>query len=62
MCYNSFQVPHCLIRFLLTAQSQYSYFTLSFFQPSFSEFLIFELYKKLLSWYYYSRQISLFIS
>ena len=51
VCYNSFQVPHCLIRFFTNRpKSVILFYSEVFFsQPSFSEFLIFELYKKLLS-------------
>ena len=51
VCYNSFQVPHCLIRFFTNrAKSVILFYSEVFFsQPSFSEFLIFKLYKKLLS-------------
>ena len=50
VCYNSFQVPHCLIRFFTNRpKSVILFYSEVFFsQPSFSEFLIFELYKKLL--------------
>ena len=50
VCYNSFQVPHCLIRFFTNRpKSVILFYSEVFFsQPSFSEFPIFELYKKLL--------------
>ena len=50
VCYNSFQIPLCSIRFFTNrAKSVILFYSEVFFsQPSFSEFLIFELYKKLL--------------
>lgn len=49
VCYNSFQIPLCSIRFFTNRpKSVILFYTEVFFsQPSFSEFLIFELYKKL---------------
>ena len=49
VCYNSFQIPLCSIRFFTNrAKSVILFYSEVFFsQPSFSEFLIFELYKKL---------------
>ena len=51
VCYNSFQIPLCSIRFFTNrAKSVILFYSEVFFsQPSFSEFLIFKLYKKLLS-------------
>jgi hypothetical protein len=50
VCYNSFQIPLCSIRFLPTCKVSKSYSTLRYFfsQPPFSEFPILELYRKLL--------------
>ncbi len=47
---SDIQVPHCLIRFFTNRpKSVILFYSEVFFsQPSFSEFLIFELYKKLL--------------
>ena len=51
VCYNSFQIPLCSIRFFTNrAKSVILFYSEVFFsQPSFSEFPIFELYKKLLT-------------